>query len=116
MADTRDPSALLTVQECRAQGGTPEFRMYGGGDAYRCVKAAHGAGPTSGGPDPGFAYVRRPHFALDYLAPAECQAGGGVMRWEDGADAGGGTQVCQGGVYDGRTVAPAFQERAGGRG
>ncbi|MBO1337383.1 hypothetical protein [Streptomyces sp. VRA16 Mangrove soil] len=110
VADTPDPPVLLTVQQCRSEGGVPAFRVYGGGDAYRCVRQVAGAGPGTGGADPGFAFVRRPHFDLDYLAPAECQAGGGVMRWEDGAEAGGGSQVCSGGVYDGGTVAPAFEE------
>ncbi|MFD8572908.1 hypothetical protein [Streptomyces sp. NPDC059639] len=104
----QDPPALLTAAQCRAKGGAPAFRVFGGGDAYRCVKHAEGAGPTAGGPDTGFAYVRRPRFDLDYLAPAECQAGGGVLRWEDDGDAGGGAQMCRGGVYDKKTVAPAF--------
>ncbi|WP_338698132.1 hypothetical protein V2W30_19070 [Streptomyces sp. Q6] len=107
-ADSEDPPPLLTAAECRAEGGTPAFRFYGGGDAYRCVREAAGAGPVAAGSDPGFAFVRRPHFDLDYLAPAECQVGGGVMSWEEGGDAGGGSQVCQGGLYDGKTVAPAF--------
>ncbi|WP_372344238.1 hypothetical protein [Streptomyces sp. KL116D] len=109
-ADTEEPPVLLTAAECRAAGGVPAFRVYGGGDAYRCVKEVEGAGPASDGSDPGFAFVRRPHFDLDYLAPAECQVGGGVMRWDDGADAGGGSQVCQGGAYDGKTVVPVFEE------
>ncbi|WP_353943738.1 hypothetical protein ABII15_20275 [Streptomyces sp. HUAS MG91] len=107
-ADTHDPPALLTAAQCRARGGVPAFRVFGGGDAYRCVKRVTGAGPAAGGTDTGFAYVRRPHFDLDYLAPAECQAGGGVLRWEDDGDAGGGTQMCRGGVYDKKTVVPAF--------
>ncbi|MYW63798.1 hypothetical protein GTY65_06845 [Streptomyces sp. SID8379] len=109
-AGAQDPPALLTVAQCRSAGGAPAFRVYGGGDAYRCVKAAAGAGPAAGGTDPGFAYVRRPHFDLDYLAPAECQAGGGVLRWEDGAEAGGGSQVCRGGAYHGKTVVTDFGE------
>jgi hypothetical protein len=106
-ADTQDPPRLLTAAQCRARGGTPAFRVFGGGDAYRCVKRVTGAGPAAGGTDTGFAYVRRPHFDLDYLAPAECRAGGGVLRWEDDGDAGGGAQMCRGGAYDGKTVAPA---------
>ncbi|MEV5611034.1 hypothetical protein [Streptomyces sp. NPDC052225] len=109
-ADGRDQPALLTVQECRARGGAPAFRVYGGGDAYRCVSTAEGAGPGTQGTDPGFAFVLRPAFDLDYLAPAECQAGGGVMRWDSGAEAGGGTQVCEGGVYDGKIVASVFEQ------
>ncbi|MGY0025072.1 hypothetical protein [Streptomyces sp. cg35] len=107
-ADTQDPPVLLTARECRAQGGAPVFRVYGGGDAYRCVKKVKGAGPAAEGSDPGFAFVRRPHFDLDYLSPAECQVGGGVIRWEEGGDAGGGSQVCRGGVYAGKTVVPVF--------
>ncbi|MER5947645.1 hypothetical protein ABT127_16450 [Streptomyces sp. NPDC001904] len=106
-ADTPDGPALLTAAQCRARGGVPAFRVFGGGDAYRCVRRVTGAGPSAGGTDTGFAYVRRPRFDLDYLAPAECQAGGGVLRWEDGGDAGGGAQMCRGGLYDGKTVASA---------
>ncbi|MEU6844184.1 hypothetical protein ABZ930_20175 [Streptomyces sp. NPDC046716] len=102
-ADTRDRPVLLTAAQCRARGGTPVFRVFGGGDAYRCVKRVAGAGPAAGGTDTGFAYVRRPHFDLDYLAPAECRAGGGVPRWADDGD----VRMCRGGAYDGRTVAPA---------
>ncbi|WP_420034722.1 hypothetical protein ACN2WE_21595 [Streptomyces sp. cg28] len=102
-ADTHDPTALLTAAQCRARGGVPAFRVFGGGDAYRCVRRVAGAGPSAGGPDTGFAYVRRPRFDLDYLAPAECRAGGGVPRWADDGD----VRMCRGGAYDGRTVAPA---------
>ncbi|NEB75784.1 hypothetical protein G3I40_11160 [Streptomyces sp. SID14478] len=106
-ADPHDPPVLLTAAQCRAEGGAPAFRVYDGADAYRCVKDVEGAGPVAGGSDPGFAFVRRPRFDLDYLAPDECRAGGGVMRWEQGGDAGGGSQVCRGGVYDGKTVLPS---------
>lgn len=106
-AAAQDPPPLITAQQCRAQGGTPVFRLYGGGDAYRCVRRAAGAGPASDGVDPGFAYVRRPAFHLDYLAPGECQAAGGALRWQD---AGGGMEMCRGGVYDGKPVLPAMEQ------